>query len=66
MASKKTAEDLDAIEHLLEHEESRLTAWEVEFLESIQEREWLSDKQRATLDKIWNAVVVYREREERL
>lgn len=55
MSSESNAE---AIEWLLEHEERALTAWEVDFLESIQDRPRLSPKQQACLDRIWREVVV--------
>ena len=57
-----TNENQDAIDHLLLYEERVLTAWEVDFLESIDGNVSLSPKQQEKLDSIWNDVVVERNR----
>lgn len=59
-----TEEDQEAVEHLLTHRERVLTAWEVDFLENIQERGVLTPKQKENLDRIWDEVVVEGRREE--
>ena len=50
--------DKDAIEWLLNHEDRKLTTWELEFLDNIQYRDWLTPRQKEVLDKIWEQVVV--------
>ena len=46
------------LDELLNDESDRMTAWEVEFVESLdkqRDREW-SQKQRDILDRIWQKV----------
>ncbi|WP_168058139.1 hypothetical protein [Candidatus Manganitrophus noduliformans] len=48
------SENEDAIEILLSRCDEKLTEWEVNFLESIQDHpDQLSKKQQETLDNIW-------------
>ena len=50
-------EDEEAIQILLGHQNSKLSAWENGFLEGISEQEWMSDKQREIFDRIWERVM---------
>ncbi len=54
---KQTDEDRDAIRLLLERYEERLSDWEVQFLENVGDQDWISEKQKETLDKIWDRTV---------
>ncbi len=50
--------DKDVIDWLLGHNERELTTWELEFLDSIQYRDFLTLRQKETLDRIWEEVVI--------
>jgi hypothetical protein len=52
-----TTEDADAIRILLERYNEHLSEWEVQFLESVGDQDWISEKQKETLDKIWERTV---------
>jgi hypothetical protein len=53
-----TDEDRDAIELLVNsHYAEQVSAWELNFLESISERESLTEKQRATFEAICRRVL---------
>ena len=49
-------EDADAIRILLAKHEDALSDWEIQFLESVGDQDWISEKQKETLDKIWARV----------
>jgi len=51
-----TDEDADAIRILLERYNEHLSEWEVQFLENVGDQDWISEKQKETLDKIWERV----------
>lgn len=55
-------EDREAIAWLLEHCQAKLTTWELDFLDSIQDRPQLTPKQKAKLNELWQQVVVERQR----
>lgn len=57
MMMTMTTDDAEAITVLLNRYHDALTAWEVDFLESVGNQEWISAKQKATLDRIWDRVV---------
>lgn len=57
------ADDTEAVSWLLEHEERKLSAWELGFLQSIQDGGLRTQRQRDKLLEIWEAVVVRKERE---
>lgn len=46
----------DMLDEILNDETDRMTAWEVEFIESLhkQRERGCSDKQFSVLEKIWN------------
>lgn len=46
-------ENQEAINILLAKYEENLSDWEIQFLETIQENEWISEKQQEILNKIW-------------
>lgn len=58
-----SSEDREAIAHLLEKKSDVLTPWEIDFLESIQGRVSLTEKQRARFEEIWADVVKHRKRD---
>ncbi len=51
-----TEEDADAIRIMFAFHISKLTEWEVEFLEVVEEQAWMSNKQREIFDRIWERV----------
>lgn len=55
--SPKTDEDDEAITILLSRYNERLSAWEVEFIESIADREQFTEKQREVFERIWGRVM---------
>jgi len=55
-------DDQEAIAWLLEHCQAKLTTWELDFLDSIQDRQRLTPKQKAKLDELWQQVVEDRQR----
>lgn len=57
------ANDTEAVAWLLEHEERKLTAWELDFLQSLQDGGIRTQRQQDKLDQIWQAVVVRKERD---
>ncbi len=44
------------IRELLSDDSDRLNAWECEFLDSVNQQQELSDKQRAIIDRIWQRI----------
>lgn len=42
------------VRECLKDDSDRLTTWEIEFLDSVNGREVLSDKQAAVIQKIWD------------
>lgn len=55
-------ENQEAVRWLLENCEEKLSAWEVDFLESLDGRLSLSPKQQAKLDDLWDEIVVKKRR----
>lgn len=51
-----TSEEISAMIEDCLARESKLTEWEISFLENIIELKSLSEKQDATLEKIWDRV----------
>ena len=58
MSYKLTDDDRGCIQHLMELCSDDLTDWEVDFLDSIRGRDWLTPKQKEIFDGIWGEVVV--------
>lgn len=54
----RVTDELQMLDELLEDESDRMTPWEVEFIESLnkQRNRDFSERQVATLGKIWNKV----------
>jgi len=56
-------DNVAAIEWLINNEQKKLTAWEMDFLESIQSRNgMLTPKQQAILDDMWEEIMQKRSR----
>jgi len=58
-----TAEDHEAISHLLDTKADVLTTWELDFLQSIQDRTMLTERQRIRFEELWADVVKHRRRD---
>ena len=56
--------DKEAIDHLINWCQDKLTTWESDFLDSIQDHSYLTKRQKEVLDNIWEDVVVMKRRDE--